>query len=264
MGSVEINTTMNKLQYISIQDTQKPNSENMQVKRMKNNYLGNSSKIPKSVRIFFLVLHLMFGQDFGFGNLFKKKTATFVKYYSKLIALTMTIILVLPFKLAGYEVWYWCTVAECVVNFCILKTAKYTVFNLLCDIHTAERIDVIEKETFGVVTSVYVISMFILKGYVVAMRCVFDNNLYCEMMNYTYVALYALCCNALDFMPEAQIVVRFYIYAYVNNIERSLDQDQDMNKLIEKYNKIANCQDKIRRLCDYFVSTIYCEYPSNV
>lgn len=245
---------INKLLHIYNQGI-KPTPDNNEMASTKNNYFKKSSKIPKSIKIFFLILHFTFGQDFGFGNLFQKKTAVFLKYYSAILALTTTIILLGPFTFIGHKVWYWCTLTECVVNFCILKTAKYSVYSLLSDLHAAERNAVLEKETFGVIIFIYAFIMFIAKGFAMIIRCMFDSNLYCESMNHTYLTFYAICCHAVDLMPEAQIVIRFYIYAYVKNMARSLKQDKDINKFIERYDKIADCQDKIRRLCDYFVST---------
>lgn len=203
--------------------------------------------------MYFLILHIMFGQDFGFGNLFKKKTASLLKYYSTILTLMSFAILMWPFKIGYQEVWYWCTIIHCVFNFCILKTAKYSVYNFLFDMHAAERIVVLEKETFGVLISVYALTMFIAKDIIFAIFCMFDLNLYCQF-NHFYFAFYAICCHAVDLMHETQIVVYFYIYAYVKNMKRCLEDDRDINKLVERYDKIFDCQDKIRRLRDYFVS----------
>lgn len=221
---------------------------------MKNNYLRKVSKIPKSIKLFFLILHLTFGLDFGFGNLFGKKTAQFLKYYSTVLALVTFVILIYPFELVGDQVWYWCTVLQCLVNFCIQKTARYTVYNLLFDIHAAERINVLEKESFGVITSMYALMMFVLKGFAFAVICMFEHHLYYERLNLVYLIFYAACTFATDLIPDTQIVSRFYIYAYVKNMEMSLKQDQDINKLIERYDKIVDYQDNIRHLCDNVVS----------
>lgn len=223
---------------------------------MKNNYFKQSSKIPKSIKFFFLILHVIFGQDFGFGDLIgNKKIAQFFKYYSVVIALSMFVCLLCLFKVVGQEVWYWCILLECVVNLCILNTTKYTVYNLLSEIHAAEKIDVLEKEIFGVIISLYALGMFLAKGFIYIMplcKYILYHNIF-----YIYYALYSTCYMILDLMPEAQIFVRFYIYASVKNMAHCLEQDQDLNKFVKRYDKIADCQDKIRRLCDYIVSINY-------
>lgn len=237
------------------QDTLKLNREGKEMKSMKNNYTAEMFKIPISIKIYFLMLHMMFGQDFGFGYLFRKNTARFLKYYSCILTSTIFVILAWPFEISYLDAWYWCTLIECIMNFCILKTTKYTVYNFLSDMHAAERIEALEKETFGVITFLYASGMIIVKILIFASFCIFDKNLYCEF-NRFYLTFYTVYCHATDLMPEVQFVIRFYIYAYVKNMERSLKQDQDISKLIERYNKIADCQNEIRHLCDYFVSMI--------
>lgn len=161
------------------------------------------------------------------------------------------------FTLPVGDVWYWCTLTEYVVNFCILKSSKYNVFDLIADIHAAENIDTLENVAFGVITSLYALGMYIAKVSLTIIICIFDNidtNIFCNTT--IYDAFYCIYFYAFDLMHDAQIIIRFYIYAYVKNIERSLSRDQDINKFIERYSKIADCQDKIRQLCDYLVSKI--------
>lgn len=226
----------------------------MEFKSRKNNHIKKSSKIPLSIKIYFLILHLFFAQDFGFQNLMKKRTADILKYYSALLTLTNFVILVWPFMIAYQDVWYWCAILQCVANFCILtNSAKYTMYNFLSDIHAAERIAALETETFGIIMATYIAIMYIGKELIFAFSCMFDFNAYCDM-NYFNLVLYAISCHAVDFMQESQILVRLYIYLYVKNMERSLKEDQDISKFIVRYDRIADCQDKIRRLSDYFVS----------
>lgn len=227
-------------------------------KQVNNNFLRKSSEIPYSIKTFFLILHLIFGQDFGFGNLFRKKTARLLKHYSTFLMLTTIVIVIWPYNLARKQVWYWCTIIECMVNFFILKTVRYSVYNLLSDIHTAEQVAVLEKETFGVIMSTYALVMLLLKLFVFTVTCIFDSNLYCEGLNHIYLTFYAVHSHAIDLIPEAQIVIRFYIYAYVKNMESILKTDQDLNKFVERYDKITHCQDKIRHISDYCVSINFC------
>lgn len=224
---------------------------------MRNNYFEEKPKIPTSIKIYFLILHLVFGQDFGFGNLLGKKITKLLEYHSAALALTTFVILIWPLELVGQQLWYWCAIFECVVNFCILKVTKHAVFNFISDIHATERIDVLENQTFGAATSIFALVMFTVKGIAVITQCMYNSNIYCEKMNNVFHAFYSVCCHALDLMPHFQIVVRFYIYAYVKNMGRSLKQDKDINKFVETYNKIADLQDKIRSLCDYSVSIHY-------
>lgn len=241
---------VNKLQLISSPGVLNLNPKNQRIKSMKNTYF---IKIPKSIKIFFIILHFVFGQDYGFGNLFGTKTKAFLKYYSTLITLAIFVILVLPFNMIGGEVWYWCALIECMTNFYILKTAQYNVYNFLYDIHAAEKINVLENEIFGVITAIYATVMFTAKVVEFAIYCFFDYNMFCEI-NHIYLILYAFCCHAVSLMYEVLIIICFYIYAYVKNMERSLNQSQDMTKFIERYDRIAEYQDKIRRIFDCFVS----------
>lgn len=246
----------NEVQYISNHDTLKPEPKNIkQEKSMENNYIKPHSRIPKSIRIYFLICHFIFGHNFGFPNLLCRKSSKIYKYFSAVLALTTFFMLAWPFKTLGQTVWYWTKVVECMLNFCILLTTKYTVYNFLSDIHAAERIAVLENETYGFIISIYSLGMLIIKGLMVAMTCIFDNDDYCEMTP-AYLSFYMIYAYALDVMHDSQIIIRFYIYVYVKNMERSLKQDHDINKFITRYEKIVHCQDKIRRLCDSTVSII--------
>lgn len=76
-------------------------------------------------------------------------------------------------------------------------------------------------------------------------------------MNLTYVIITLACLHGLNIMHDAQLIAGFYIYAYVKNLERSLKHEQDMNKFLDRYNKITDCQDKFQPLCDYIVSFFF-------
>lgn len=245
---------IDKLWYIYTQGTLKPKPEDMKMKSNRESYLKKTSKIPKSIQIFFLIVHLMFGLDFGFGNLFSKKIMKLLKYYSAVVALTTFVIIIWPFAFVGDQVWYWCIIFECTVNFYIMKTTKYTLYNFLSDIHNADSIAILENESFGILTSMYALVLLLVKGFSVAIRCIFDYSINCVNLNPTHHAFYAAVGHAADLMPESQIIVRFYIYAYIKNMENYFNQDRDMNKFIERYDKIADYQDKIRRLPDNLVS----------
>lgn len=123
----------------------------------------------------------MFGHDFGFGNLFKKKTAKLLKYYSAVVALTSFVILIWPLEVFGqHQILFWFITSECAANFYTLKTSKYTVYYLIFDVHNAESIDVLEKEIFGVIMSSYVLGIFIVKVFLTAIKCIFGyNDVYC-------------------------------------------------------------------------------------
>lgn len=232
----------------------------MQVNPYMNNYFRRRSKIPKSIKIFFLILHLMFGHDFGFGNLFRKKVATFLKYHSVLITLVRFVTLLLPFKQVGGEFWYWFNLTECAINFSMLRCAKYTVFNLLSDIHAAERIPVLEKETFGVFTALYAFTMVTVQGLLVGLRCTFDDDdiiVYCVKMHPLYLTFYVLCPVGMALIPDSEIVIYYYIYAYVIKMKQSLKQDLDIQMFIDRYNKIAYCYDRIRHVCSKIVSIYF-------
>lgn len=176
-------------------------------------------------------------------------------YSTKKLQKFTNIIHEFPFNLVAEDGWFWCNLLECVMNFCILKTAKYTVYDFLSDIHATERIDVLEKEAFGVIISLYALGMLLAKVLIFNIFCVYeyDHAVYCKI-NPSYLIFYTVYFHGMDSVHDAQIIIRYYIYAYVKNMKRSLHQDQNLNKFIEQYDKIVDCQDKIRRLCDYLVS----------
>lgn len=221
----------------------------MQAKPSMNNYFRKKSKIPMSIKIFFLILHLLFGYDFGFSNLFKNKISKLLKFYSTVLTTIICVTAVLPMR--GYDIWV--ISMQYLIHFCILKSAEYTVYHLLSDIHAAERIDDLEKETFGIITATYAFVMFIANGAVIALRYM-SNNIYLIFVVYAYLGIYLYTAS--------EIVIYYYVYTYIKNMKKSLKYEKDINKLIARYNNIADCFNKIRRLCDNIVSIFECSYAN--
>lgn len=252
-----LNHKVNRLQCAPRKYTLKPTLENMQGKPSMNNYFRKMSKIPKSMKIFFIILYLIFGYDFGFSKLFKKKIAKLFKCYSVVLTTATFVSLMLYLKEIGSNPWLYLYSIHYVGNFCILKCAKYTVYNLLSDIHAAEQIADLEKKNLGYITTAYALATVIPTGIVLTFRLVFANEQFepLRKMHPLIIVLYVICYFGVDLYIEAEIIIYYYMYSYVKNMKKSLEQDKDVNKFITSYNKIADYYNKIRRLCDNIVST---------
>lgn len=222
-----------------------------------NNYTWKISKIPKSIKVFFVIIHIIYGYDFGFINLSQKKIASLFKYYSLVLTIIIFIALFIFFKLLRGEVWFWVNFIENIVYLCILKSVKYNVYNLLSDIHVAERIAVLEKETFGVITATCAISVYIGKAEIFSCH-LYSNENHNIFNRLTPIGLviYLLFVLGKDFIHACELVIYHYIYTYVKNMKSSLKQYEDIDNFFARYNKIADCYDKIRHLCDNIVSRL--------
>lgn len=199
----------------------------------------------------------MFGHDFGFSKLFKKKIANLFKCFSIVLTSATLVSLMMYCKEFGFETWYCLYAIHYVVNFCILKSAKYTVYNLLSDIHAAERITDLEKKSFGIITAAYALITVIPIGSVLSYRCVFsgDESDPFKKMHPFIAIFHVICYFGVDLYIEAEIIIYYYMYTYVKNMKNSLRRQKDVDKFISRYNTIADCYDKIRPVCDNIVST---------
>lgn len=214
------------------------------------------TRIPKSTKIFFLILHLVFGYDFGFSNIFKKKIAIFIKYYSLILTSAMLVALIAPVKVLSTDMLYWFSFMQFVMNIFILKSAKYTVYKLLSDIHSTERIAVLEKEIFGIAIVMGSFIILIARVSLAAVNRLVYNEDSCNYneLHPIYTTFHLFCYYGNHLYTASENVIYFYIYTYVKNMKSCLNEDKDINKFITRYNTITNCYDRIRRLCDNIVS----------
>lgn len=217
------------------------------------------SNVPKprvkSLTVFFLSLHLFFGIDCGFAGLFKEKAKNILKLYSTLLSIFMFIAILLPYFTLYFLLWYWLTIFECLSYLIVLKTAKYSVFNLIREMQDLHCISTL-NESFGIRVSLYSYAMYVSKMSLVLSRCYYSSTSNCHDYEPGFHTLYAMYSNILDFIPISATVIYHLIHCAVLNLGKTFDKDNDVSKFLSLYRAIADCCDKIQPFYDNIVSNI--------
>lgn len=209
----------------------------------------------KSLIVFFLSLHLLFGIDYGFAGLFRRKIKNILTLHSTLLSIFILVVVLFPYNTIHMLIWYWLTALECLLYIMVLKTPKYAVYNFITDLQNLNCISSL-SESFGVWVSLYSYSMFISKLSLVFFRCFYGNTSNCHDYEPGVHALYAIFSNVLDFVPISATIIYYLIYCCIINLSESLEKEMNVSKFLNLYRDIADCCDKIRPFYDNIVSII--------
>lgn len=207
----------------------------------------------KSLKLFFLSLHLFFGIDYGFAGLFKVKIKNILTLYSTLISIFILIVILLPYNTIHLLIWYWLTAFECLLYTVLLKTVKYSVYNFITDLQNLNCLSGL-SESFGIWVSLYSYSMFISKLSLVFFRCFYGNTSNCHDYEPGVHELYAIFSNVLDFVPISAIIIYYLMHSSIVYLRETFEKDMDVSKFLSLYRAIADCCDKIRPFFDNIVS----------
>lgn len=85
---------------------------------------GKPGMVPrkplKSLTVFFISIHILFGIDHGFANLFKGKVKSILKTYSTLLFIIIILAVLHPFTNLSKTIWYWINALGLILNFIML------------------------------------------------------------------------------------------------------------------------------------------------
>lgn len=219
---------------------------------------GKPSVVPrkplKSLTGLFLSIHVFFGIDSGFANLFQGKVQYFLEIYSTSFFIILMAIMSLSITILYKVMWYWINFVGFILYFIILKKTRYSIFSLLTDFHNLEYV-VINNGIIGVITSIYIYIMFALKLGVVLFSCFLDTSSVCVNFPPGSYA-YSVASNIIDCYPVPTFVISYYIYIVVKQMKSVLERDTDIENFIRLYKTVADSCDKIRPLYNNLVSML--------
>lgn len=218
---------------------------------------GEPGMVPrkplKSLTAFFISIHILFGIDYGFANLYKGKVQSLLKWYSTVLFIVIIIAVLHPFMNLYTTIWYWVNALGFILYFILLKRTKYSVFSLLIDFHNLEDMT-INNATFGVIISIYTYLMFILLLCTIFISCFFGNT--CTFYPTGSYEVYIIASNVIDCYPVSTFVISYYIYTAVKEMKFILKTNMDIGNFIRLYKIVADTCDKIRPLYDNIVSML--------
>lgn len=209
----------------------------------------------KSLIVFFLSIHIFFGIDYGFANLFSGKRQSFFKIYSTLLFILIFIAILHPFTYLYKTIWYWVNAVGLALYFILLMRTRYSVFSLLIDFHNLKDVN-INNGIFVVITSIHTYLLFISKVSISCVNCYLGTNSVCTDFPIGSYELYTVASNIIDFYPVSTIVISYYIYIVVKQMKSVLVRDADIGNFIRLYKTVADSCYKIRPLYDNIVSIL--------
>lgn len=217
-----------------------------------------TQKIPKSMLVLFLSSQLLFGFDFGFSSIFKKKYRSFVKRFSFLLSIVMIVLLISPLNL-NY-IYYWFNIVEYISYCLVLNFTKYSAYHFIIDVNKIFDLNQNNKK-FLCLVGVYNIAGFFIKAFVTGVSCKADSLPFINHLtkcNITYTMIHCVSILSMDVIATVQIVLMYYIKCCVRHLKDLLtERDISFGHIEKYYIDIANRYDKIKPLCGRLVSNIF-------
>lgn len=210
--------------------------------------------IPKSITVFFLML-MGLGADFGASAILSGRIRTVVKFYMIFFIVVNVIILASAFNILFVELWYWSSLFTGILNFVMFNKTKYKLYNFVKDMHDLGKgITTIERETFGVIISMYSVTMSVSLLLLTWYRCDYDKQYFCKEFSVEHITLYTFACLSVDVVTMVQIIICYYIYCYVKFLRTSLESDLNIDTFKKRFMALAESCDKIRPFHNVMVS----------
>lgn len=220
----------------------------------------NNEKFPKSILVLFLSSQLLFGINFGFSSIFKKKYQLIVERCSVFLSIAMTVLIISP--LLFNSIFYWFHVIEYTAYILLLKFTKYNAYHFINDINKIYDLNRSNKTFLSFVGVYYNIAEFFMKAifisilYKIGTEVIFSTNL--SQYGISYTIIYHVPSIGLDVVSIVQIVLMYYINCCVRHLKTLLIANDVNFRYIEKYYvNIANCFDNIKPLYGRIVSYFF-------
>lgn len=222
-----------------------------------------NDKFPKSILVLFLSSQLLFGIDFGFSSIFKKKYQLIVKRFSFFMSVAMIVLNISP--LLFDSTFYWIHVIEYTSFVLVLNFTKYNAFHFINDIRKICELNQNDKRFLRIVGVYYNVTEFLGKIiFVVVMHKIeYDTIFARKILSYhiIYTVIYHVPTISLDIISIAQIVLMYYLNCCVRHMKALLLANDVNFVYIESYFRdIANSFDKIKPLYGRIVSNIYVHF----
>lgn len=223
-------------------------------KHYKKLYKAKFRNIPLSVIVFGLTSQLCFGINFGFAAVLKKKIRKVVKYITFIVSIGyIAITILLAAQLYEKSMSFFSF--EYIPYFVILNTGKYTICNLVVDVSEIYIVKAGELKFLNILTLYYTLIMFLIKTAFIVVSYHMDSISVFFNLNIPYLVLYCIPSLGLDMLAVSQIIVYYFIFIYVRDLNKTVKKFKTNLDFTEKrYKDIADCVDKIRPLYDKFVS----------
>lgn len=221
--------------------------------------------IPRCLVTLFLTMNFIWGFDFGFIKYFDKKTQKRIQFVTFLINVFVMAVLSLPFCYItiepAYAEWQLLYLLQYVIDCSVLNCTKYKLYDFIVDVSAIGFGKINKPVTLNnycvFILPIYVFGIHLLKYMLIVYILKFEFAYFTSLLPIP-CEIYGIWYFCTDLVPFVLIIIYYYIYLRVKNLSDSVhDITINTNFVLEQYEAIADCYDKIMPLYDKIVSIRY-------
>lgn len=222
-------------------------------------------EVPLTLFVFFSILFAL-GFDFGFSNFLKKNVqcvATFFCHFMSILIIT-AIFIQIVYKTETAQLsastWLICGLIQYSFHVIFLHFSNYNLYNFIRDMYSLDIITKLIKNPDKVFVNrllLFFCNSYIVRGTFCYLLCTSETN-ECETL-YVPGHIYCILITSLNIITMVQMIIYFYIYLAVKNLNVALvNKDKDIKWARIQFTALADICDKItptygRLVSSYFV-----------
>lgn len=215
-----------------------------------------TSKVPRSISVYFILFLCIFGFDFGFKKTLSKRLRLMFSCVQLCVSIIMCIILIWQTKYVQSDQYVMTLVYtfQYLTHCTLLLFSNYNVYDLIIDVYTLDR-SIMEAVNIKFAFMLYFYTMVTcgLKQTLCVVNCFLDSTLYCDHAFPSY--WYCIPIIGIDSVAIIQMLVYYCVYRSVKYIKNSL-HNFDIKTVQERYLSVVTYCDKIRPLNSALVSVV--------
>lgn len=218
------------------------------------------TKIPNSLKYYFVISQVLLSYDYGFITVLKKGLRAPVRRFVLLETFFYLLVLISPIPFYYNEFSAWGPLCEYVFNVWTLRISKYKPYDFIVDVNKHIQIKYIDQKFFRLTSLINIIIVHGSKIFItIALRFVSSGpNLtqhFYRNFNWGYYIAYGIPCLGIDTVAVSQTIVFYYAYTYVRNLRDQLKSSEvNINRVAQLFVNLADIYDKIRPLQNKLVS----------
>lgn len=218
------------------------------------------TKIPNSLKYYFIISQVFLSYDYGFVTILKKGLRAPVKFFVLLETVLYFLVLISPIPFYYNEFSAWGPLCEYVFNVLALRTSKYKPYDFIVDINKHIQIKYIDQKFFRLTSLINIVIVHGTKIFItIALRFInsganLAQHFYINF-NWGYYIAYGVPCLGIDTVAVSQTIVFYYAYTCVRYLQDQLKSpDVNVNRVAQLFVNLADIYDKIRPLQNKLVS----------
>lgn len=217
------------------------------------------TKIPTSLKYYFVTSLVLFGYDYGFIMSIKKWLQGVVKCF----VFFETIFYIFTFMGTTFicytQIIAWTLLIEYLLNTLVLKCTKYKTYDFIVEMNKHTEIFYKDRCFFYLITFINHIIVFVTKVSILISVRLFNSFTllgdYDQIFPWAYYIANIIPCLGVDTIAINQTITFYYLYMFVRNLKDQIKTSEvDINRAAQRYVNLADIYDKVGPLQSRLVS----------